>query len=280
MEEKVQFGKFIVQKRKEADLTQKELADKLFVTDTTVSKWERGLSYPDITLITGICKVLKISEHEFFTACDDYGARREKKLARNVRIFKQTYLITLYVLYGIAIIACFITNIAVNRKLSWFFIVLASIALAFSVTCLPSLLKSSRAVLAFAAATGCTYILEFVCCLYTGGDWLFRIGYPITTLSVVLMWLIMLTIRYLNQNVFVKAGIILLILAAAAITINPYAGYLIGQSAPGVMDYVNFANWPAHVEAIGAGITFYVMSILGIINLAAGFRKNMQGRRV
>lgn len=38
------FGEFITELRKEKNLTQKELADQLFVSDKTVSKWERGVS--------------------------------------------------------------------------------------------------------------------------------------------------------------------------------------------------------------------------------------------
>ena len=38
------IGAFIAAKRKEGNMTQKELGDKLFVSDKTVSKWERGLS--------------------------------------------------------------------------------------------------------------------------------------------------------------------------------------------------------------------------------------------
>ena len=44
MENKKSFGAFPGQRRKELALTQKELAQRLFVTDSAVSKWERGLS--------------------------------------------------------------------------------------------------------------------------------------------------------------------------------------------------------------------------------------------
>lgn len=53
--EKRSFGEFITQRRKALGMTQREFADKLFVTDSAVSKWERGMSYPDITLIRDIC---------------------------------------------------------------------------------------------------------------------------------------------------------------------------------------------------------------------------------
>jgi len=49
--DKTQFGAFVAQNRKELGWTQKELAEKLHVTDKAVSKWERGLSYPDVTLL-------------------------------------------------------------------------------------------------------------------------------------------------------------------------------------------------------------------------------------
>lgn len=61
MEEKINFGKFIQLKRKEKGLSQKDMADKLFVTESAVSKWERGISYPDISMLQGICEVLSVT---------------------------------------------------------------------------------------------------------------------------------------------------------------------------------------------------------------------------
>ena len=45
------FGLFIAELRKQKDLTQKELAEKLYVSDKTISKWERGLSMPNVVLL-------------------------------------------------------------------------------------------------------------------------------------------------------------------------------------------------------------------------------------
>lgn len=60
------IGKFIVELRKEKELTQKELADKLGVTDRAVSNWETGRRLPDYSLLPDLCKTLSISINEFF----------------------------------------------------------------------------------------------------------------------------------------------------------------------------------------------------------------------
>lgn len=52
------IGKYIASRRKQKGLTQQELGDKLFVTDKAVSKWERGLSLPDITILEKLADVL------------------------------------------------------------------------------------------------------------------------------------------------------------------------------------------------------------------------------
>ena len=55
------IGKFIQDKRKNKDLTQKELAKKLNVTDKAVSKWERGLGCPDVSLLERLSDILEVS---------------------------------------------------------------------------------------------------------------------------------------------------------------------------------------------------------------------------
>lgn len=59
--DKERTGQLITELRKEKGLTQKQLADALNVTDKAVSKWERGLSFPDISMLEPISEVLDIS---------------------------------------------------------------------------------------------------------------------------------------------------------------------------------------------------------------------------
>lgn len=58
------FGLFLSQIRKEKNLTQKELGEQLFVSDKTVSKWERGLSLPNVVLLIPLADTLGISVTE------------------------------------------------------------------------------------------------------------------------------------------------------------------------------------------------------------------------
>lgn len=57
----IQFGAFIAQLRREQGLTQKELADKLNVTDKAVSKWETAKGFPDVKLLEPLAQALGVS---------------------------------------------------------------------------------------------------------------------------------------------------------------------------------------------------------------------------
>lgn len=63
-------GKYIAKKRKMQDMTQTQLAEKLGVSDRAVSKWERGLSLPDVSKYQELCKILGVSLNEFFAGED------------------------------------------------------------------------------------------------------------------------------------------------------------------------------------------------------------------
>ena len=57
----IHFGQFVAQLRKEQGLTQKELADRLHVTDKAVSKWETGKGFPDLKLLEPLAQALDVS---------------------------------------------------------------------------------------------------------------------------------------------------------------------------------------------------------------------------
>ena len=78
------IGKFIRELRKENGMTQKDLADALYITDRAVSKWERGLSVPDIALLEPLSEVLGVSISEIIA-----GQRNETGLSPAVTVTKE-----------------------------------------------------------------------------------------------------------------------------------------------------------------------------------------------
>lgn len=56
-----QFGEFLQFRRKERNLTQSELAEKIHVTDKAISRWERGVGFPDIKLLEPLAEALELS---------------------------------------------------------------------------------------------------------------------------------------------------------------------------------------------------------------------------
>ena len=59
--DQIKIGKFIAKCRKQNNLTQMQVAEKLGITDRAVSKWERGLSLPDSSIMLELCDLLKIT---------------------------------------------------------------------------------------------------------------------------------------------------------------------------------------------------------------------------
>ncbi len=63
----IRIGRFIVECRKKANLTQMQLAEKLGITDKAVSKWERGIAMPDTSIMLELCDILCISVNELLS---------------------------------------------------------------------------------------------------------------------------------------------------------------------------------------------------------------------
>ena len=63
----IKIGKFIASQRKKNNLTQKELASRLGVSDRSISKWENGICMPDLSLFEPLCKELNITYNELLS---------------------------------------------------------------------------------------------------------------------------------------------------------------------------------------------------------------------
>ena len=65
--DQLKIGKFIADCRKQKDLTQMQLAEKLDITDKAISKWERGIAMPDSSIMLELCDILGISVNELLS---------------------------------------------------------------------------------------------------------------------------------------------------------------------------------------------------------------------
>jgi transcriptional regulator with XRE-family HTH domain len=201
MKDKQTLGSFIKEKRIEKKYTQKQLADILFVTESAVSKWERGIAYPDITLITEICNALEITEHELINANNDTNFRNLHQEALKYNKIKQTIFWILNICYIVAIITCFIVNIAVNHTLSWFFIVLTSIVCAYSFCPTITWIVKRFKLLVFIGSTFVSlFLLLLTCNIYSKNYW-----FLIPTVAILLSYfIIFFPILFTKQKNFLK----------------------------------------------------------------------------
>lgn len=87
--DQIKIGKFIAQMRKEQNLTQRQLGDKLNISDKTVSKWECGKGLPEVSLMLPLCEVLKININELFAGerltTSNYKEKAEENIMNLVR---------------------------------------------------------------------------------------------------------------------------------------------------------------------------------------------------
>lgn len=82
--DQIKIGKFIAELRKEQNMTQLTLANKLEITDRAVSKWENGRGLPDLSLITPLCEALNISVNELLSGERIQKENIEEKSEENI----------------------------------------------------------------------------------------------------------------------------------------------------------------------------------------------------
>ena len=137
------FASFITQRRKQLNLTQKDIAEKLHVSISAVSKYERGLSYPDITLLEPLSQILEVTivdllkgeiSHNDLSSLEAsdlfselISKQRLKEYRRKILLSDVLYIILLFIT-AVTIILLFVNGIIPLSKL---FEVITAVALIF-----------------------------------------------------------------------------------------------------------------------------------------------------
>ncbi len=216
MTDKKTFGLYIKEKRTEKNYSQKDLAELLFVTEGAVSKWERGVSYPDITLISDICRVLDISERELITASTDTDTRKIKGEAQKFRVIRNTWFWVPTISYAVALVTCFICNLAVNHTLSWFFIVLAALLCAYAFIPTFTSFFETRKLLVFTVTSYLSIcLLLFTCAVYTDGLFWF----PMVCIGVLIGYTLLFGTILLAKTKLNRYKFVISLLISCALTL-------------------------------------------------------------
>lgn len=87
--DQIKIGQFVAQRRKNVKLTQAQLAEKLGITDKAVSKWERGLTMPDVSIMQDLCDILGITVNDLISGeiitMENYNQQLENNLIEMVK---------------------------------------------------------------------------------------------------------------------------------------------------------------------------------------------------
>lgn len=113
-------GKFIAKKRKEKNLTQEQLAEKIGVHNKTISKWETGKCMPDYSVIQKLCEILDITVPELMDG--------EEKEPDSIRVYDDEQILNLLrrtqelehqknILYGIIMVVMGIALLSLSNML-------------------------------------------------------------------------------------------------------------------------------------------------------------------
>lgn len=123
----IKIGKFIAECRKNNSLTQKQLAEKLNITDRAISKWENGKAMPDSSIMLDLCNELNITVNELLSGerieMNNYNQKAEEnfiklkqseeRIEKKMQIIQTTFT-TLCVIFSVITIGVFIANMVMN----------------------------------------------------------------------------------------------------------------------------------------------------------------------
>ncbi len=239
-------GRFICAMRKEKNLTQKDLAQKLDVTDKAISKWERGLSCPDISLLIPLAKTLDVSTSELLNGEKKEDAQPEhtesmveealqysnRSTELKFQRFRHVSLIVLSASFLIAMATCIICDFGLTGTLSWSLLVI--VTLLFSWAMLLPAFKAKTKIIRKLLAAASILVVPYLAVL----SWLLRLpivfalGTSISVISVIGIWCIYVVFHMMPGRKLCAAGLSLLLCVPVSIGINHVIPLFTGMQNP------------------------------------------------
>lgn len=206
------IGQLIYNLRKEKSMTQKELAEKLNVTDKAVSKWERGNGYPEITIIPELAKALGITVNELLSGeknmnepidlKEDEVVNNTIKYIDRVKKFNASNIFFIIsIAFLISIFVCLLCNFAISRSFDWSLYPTGSILLVW-LTIIPLFFAQKNRVfismiIMTIALIPYLFLVEYLCPVK---GWVIPLAIPIAGISLIASFIAITLFLYTKIN--------------------------------------------------------------------------------
>jgi transcriptional regulator with XRE-family HTH domain len=247
------MANFILELRKSKNMTQKQLAEKLNVTDKAISKWERGLGYPDITILSSLADILGVTTNELLNGhrdevpnpkvdadvenalkFADQVITKKRKTARSIIKFGMS------ITFLIAIITCMICDLAITHSLTWSWYVISSVV--FTWLMIMPLILFEKPKIALSLLSFSIFIIPFLFALQTiiGNIDMMTLSLPVSAASVGFMWIIYGLFMLKKISKWYAAAITLVLCIPFTVLINYIMHKILAEPVFDVWDVLSF----------------------------------------
>ena len=248
-------GKFILELRKSRQMTQKELAERLNISDKAVSKWERGLSYPDIELLSPLSDILGITTTELLngeragpeaanteasvaSALEYSGQAAKRKIKLTQNIWTATYSIML--LLGIIVVS--IVDLAISGAFTWSLIPISAIVFLWLV-CFPVSKFGTKGIVGSLISLS-LFIVPFLFVLDNLNEVtapIMPVGIRMAAISIAFIWLVFGVFKIFKSRKLIAAAISLFLAMPLSLIINFTLSGIVGGPVFDVWDVLSYS---------------------------------------
>lgn len=232
--DQTEIGKFIAKCRKEKQLTQAQMAEKLGITDRAVSKWETGKSLPDASVMLELCGILGITVNELLSGKKVETEDYEKKVDENLIALKRkdedskAKNAVISILYSailfIGIMVCLICDLAISKSLTW--------------SLIPVIISGKRGLAAGLTALT-VFILPYLLLLSSlvKVREVFSVGVGMAVAGIIFLWMAAAVFGRMGKTRVLSAfGIVFLLAIPFLFVVNILLSKMIGEPVLDVWD--------------------------------------------
>lgn len=255
------IGKFLIKCRKAKKITQQELANELYVTDKAVSKWERGICLPDISLLQKLAKIFNLTVDDLLNGEKNNIENKETTLNNGVYYLKKlnkdqiekglkiTFMI-ISILSLISILLCLGIEFILDKSFTWSLITITAITSGYLILLSAYRMRNVGKVLCL--TTMITSLMLYVFSILLSNNLIINIGGCVTILSAIMLYIFWKLILKFKKRVFLILGLISLISVVFNCIIH------------GIL-YFNLKDYELPINSLGEQLSIIVNLIIGII---------------